>query len=501
MNSKIALMTFIAGGVIFGTPSSFAKMASSSEKSTSLKPLTELEVLKKFKESSLSMKREEVQKSQVDLNQSLLDENFQARLKSNYNFKRTDEQATNRFQPVISPAEDWSAGIEKRIPLGLQVGAFVFGNQSTSDGNFRDATQMGGRIQLHVDLWKNIGGRLDRAQLSSLDLQKQRAAIQYAINSKKREVEVRKVFWSLVATEQSLEYSKQLLESAEKQLNEAIKRQASGVADRGEVARYRAQVDSRQASLLLFEYERELLLQFFEREFDGFHSNEWQVDLVVARSTEPLVGQCLRRIEKQNQFDSNATLYDEAIELLKKESSEEVKAVRLHDDPQLQLVGQYQTTGVAQTYRDAQIDQAREKRDGYGVGLQLMVPLGKSASTSAKHLETFKKSLLESQSDNLDRELHSQHETMIKALALLQKGLQAQEANAQNLEINLKEVNRKFAQGRVPVTTVILEQDSLFQSNLQKISIQKQIAHLALDYFSIFNEFPCAWNQLERSAQ
>jgi hypothetical protein len=129
------------------------------------------------------------------------------------------------------------------------------------------------------------------------------------------------------------------------------------------------------------------------------------------------------------------------------------------------------------------------------------MPLGSDSKASEKALVTAKKNSLLAQSQTLNNEIESSFLTMTKSLALLNQGLQSQEANSENLKISYKEMERKFQQGRVPVATLISEQDALFQSELQEISFRKQIAHLLLDYLSVFSSFPCQWNQLAAAQQ
>jgi hypothetical protein len=162
----------------------------------------------------------------------------------------------------------------------------------------------------------------------------------------------------------------------------------------------------------------------------------------------------------------------------------------------LQLLAQAQTTGVSDSFSSAQRDLSDENRAGYGVGLMLTVPLESSSDESERALLAVKKNSLQAQQLSLKKELESTHGTMVKALELLSLGLKNQVQNSQNLRINYQEVQRKFQQGRIPVSTVIFEQDALFQSQLQEITFKKQLAHAVLDYFQVFHQFSCSWNQL-----
>jgi uncharacterized protein (DUF2132 family) len=107
-----------------------------------------------------------------------------------------------------------------------------------------------------------------------------------------------------------------------------------------------------------------------------------------------------------------------------------------------------------------------------------------------------KRNSIEAQKMSLKNELRSTHDTMLKSIELLNSGLSRQIENSKSMDISYREMLRKFRQGRVPVTTLVLEQDALFQSQLQEISIKKTISHVLLDYFSVFNSYPCSWNQI-----
>ncbi len=459
--------------------------------------LTEKKVIELHRAESLRNQSLGAQKASADLSASLLDESFSARLKAQMNYAHSGEKALNSFQPVISPAEDWTVAIEKRLQRGVGVSAGVFGSQtSATDGSFTDATQVGVRAQVSLDLWKNFWGRIDHNQTLSQQAQKKRAQLDYEMQLRRSEVEVRKVFWSLVAIDQSIELSRQLLKSAEKQLEDALKRQSAGVADRGEVARYRSQVDSRNSSLLIFQYEKALLYQALEKSWKDFRSAGWSVDVNESEKQLPQVQQCIVAISSQKSPPEEGSAYDEMVALLKQELEAETAIARAHGDIDLQLLAQAQTTGVSDSFSRAQKDLNEEKRAGYGVGLKLTVPLGASSRESETLLIAVKKNSLEAQQLSLKKDLESTHGTMVKALELLSQGLKNQIQNSQNLQVNYQEVQRKFQQGRIPVSTMILEQDALFQSQLQEISFKKQLAHAVLDYFQVFHQFSCFWNQL-----
>jgi outer membrane protein TolC len=459
--------------------------------------LTEQKILSLYRENSVVHKAAQAQKASGDLQKSLLDEMYSPRLQAQLGLSRSGERAPNQFQPVISPAEQWSVGIQQKLSLGTTLSASVFGSQNSVDGSFREATQVGAKAEIQVDLWRNIFGQLDRAQLGSAQAQKQKAQFQFLIQQKKNESELRKLYWSLMASDQSRKLSEELLKSAEAQLKDALDRSRAGVADRGEVARTRSLVEGRKANLLLFEYEREVLMQAFEKQLTGFRGSEWVLDSQKAFSSEKIVGQCLVQIRTQAAMNLDHTDLDEWIEQIQKETEAELSIADRHSSADLQLVASLQTTGVGNSYSSSQDNLSDERKTGQSVGLVWTMPLGGASKKSEAALLQLKQTSLRAQSESLTNELESTYRTMRKALELLQRGLQNQEKTTESLSQSFQDTNRKFQQGRIPISTLIYEQDALFQSRLQEITFKKQISHVLLDYFAVFNKYPCAWNLLQ----
>lgn len=464
---------------------------------TTKKILNEKKVIELFRDQSVALKQEIAASSHEQLGASLTEEQYQARLFTNYNFKKSNEKAMNSFMPILTPYEDWSVGVEKKMPLGLKLGVAAFGTQySTQNKSLNDATQVGGKVSAELDLWKNIFGRLDRAQLTSTTVQKMRSELQQEVSIKKREVDFRKFFWSYFNLTQSIDLTKELIKSAEKQLADAKSRRAEGIADSGEVARYQSQVETRNSSLLLFEYEKEVTLQFFEKYFKDFRSSDWRIDPDTDRYARAIIGQCLDTIQANININLDYTNYDEMVGLLQKEVESEVRLAKKHADMDLALVGEYQTTGVANSYSDAQDNLEDRKKAGHAIGVRLSIPLGSTKSNSERLLVATKKNSLEAHQVSLMNDLRTTHETMLKSILLLNQGLDRQELNTKSMQVSYREMSKKFRQGRVPVSQLVQEQDALFQSQLRELDLRKQIAYVILDYFSVFNKYPCQWNNL-----
>lgn len=459
--------------------------------------LTEESLVQMARTQSVAAKGALASEAAVSLNASLNDETYQTRLVTGFNARRTDEEPMTQFQPNLTPFEDWRLELEKKFPLGVSSKVGVFGSQySLQNGDVKSATQVGVKVGAQIDLWKNLFGKIDRAQLQSQNSKRVRAELQNQVSIKKGENEIRKLYWSLIAAEQSLELSEKLVQSAEKQVLDVKKRAAEGAADAGEVARYQSQVESRKSSVLLYRYEKEMLMSGLRRSLTGFDPNQWSLELIVSPTKEASVLQCLNSVAKLSQIDVNNTLLDDMLSALREETSNEIKIAKTHSDINVQLAGEYQTTGVANSYKDANTRLNDKKFDGYAVSLNLIWPLGKADNKSEKLLLQLKENSLEVEAVNLENDLQVTHASVIQSLKLLQAGLGHSQENSKNLERSYRSMEQKFKQGRVSVSQLIFEQETLFQSKLQEISLKKQITHALLDYLSVFGAHPCSWNQI-----
>jgi outer membrane protein TolC len=137
-----------------------------------------------------------------------------------------------------------------------------------------------------------------------------------------------------------------------------------------------------------------------------------------------------------------------------------------------------------------------KKQTSTVIGLELDIPLGSKSSHTEQALIQAKRNEIEAQYEQLQSDLTASFQTMESNLLILQKGLRNQADTSTNLTISYRDTLKKFDQGRVPLSVVITEQDALFQSELQELTLRKQITHTLLDYFAVFSEFPCSWNQI-----
>ena len=221
--------------------------------------LSERELVQMTLESSPVLQNIEATNQLAKLERSRLDADYESRLSGQWRYAESREDGLASFIPVFSPERSAGLGLSKKLPVGMNVAVRGFQSQINAGNVINAATRTGASLNLEVDLLKNFFGRIDRAALLEKQSAQEKAELQAALNRKTLLMDVRKLYWSMVANQLSLELSEQLIGSANQQLVDAKNRSQAGAADQGDVARSLAQVQSRQSSAYLFKYEREQL--------------------------------------------------------------------------------------------------------------------------------------------------------------------------------------------------------------------------------------------------
>jgi len=57
-------------------------------------------------------------------------------------------------------------------------------------------------------------------------------------------------------------------------------------------------------------------------------------------------------------------------------------------------------------------------------------------------------------------------------------------------------MKKKYRQGRISVSELVNDQNSLFNSELSTINTELMVIEILLDYFAIFPETQCAFNMI-----
>ena len=422
---------------------------------------------------------------------------YDSRLNLGYSYSDTEEESLTSFSPEFGPSEALSLGITKTTPLGLQVGVGLFGNQlSTVDNSVIDATRAGATFSLDFDLWQNVFGRISRSQLKSAAAEETKAKLQSEIRLKQLELDVRKLYWSLVAVEESIQVSQKLLKTSQTQLRDARKKLRAGASDKGNLARNQAQVDSRKSTITQLNYQKELLLS----QLRGVLPQLRQGNLVLApvnfQSNVDSVLQCIAEISKQPKLNMKFTKWAEVLALLKDQYTNDVNAINRTGGPSLLLEYDAQVSGVDNSYGRAFDEAETDSATGHSVGVTLSIPIGSDTRTTEIKEKALKRYSYESEKQSIETDIIETHRRVLRSLKLLNEALDSRVNSNKNLVVSVREAQRKYRQARISINSLVLEQDAFLNSTLTEIEIKKLVIHTLLDYFKVFTDHSCKINNL-----
>lgn len=444
---------------------------------------------------------------EAKLESEKLQDMFRPELFGNLQQTETKEKAIIQFQPIWSPQQDAQLGVRQNFRGGVGLSAAVGVDQRsarTVTGRFRNVSTSTVRLNVQVDLWKDIFGRLSKAQSQSADFAQKRAEVERDIQQKTFLLNLRRLYWSLVANNEQIKVYDGLKKISQEQLADATRRRNAGVADDGEVARYEAQVASREGSRLYYNYQREILMKQLKNLLPELQSKELVLKDYNIPGMIQTVLACTATIAAQKDVPLEFTRYDEVVTLLRQTQVLQEKLASSYDQTDLKFVGAVKTTGVASRDRgngliEGSISQSfddwqENDRTGYSAGLQLVIPFGKGETRQTQELLAKKR--FTADINQTDADVRSTHQQLVKVINLLSEVVRSQKQNTVALEKRLQVQNRKFREARVSANDLILDQDALLNSNLTTISTQLEIINTIFDYLVVFTETPCEFNRI-----
>ena len=429
----------------------------------------------------------EVQKQQID-------DQFNTTLDGQVYYKKTKEKQLAAFMPITSPIKTYELGLNRNFKHGFSLG-FKGTQEQTTNSFVTDRSVSTVGFSLGVDLYKNFLGRTVRNQLRVAELGSQSAGYDKTIQTKAFYNNLRKLYWALVANNESIKITKGLLKSSEDQVKQAKRRKKNRIADAGEVARYQSQVAARKANIISLQYQRSDLLQQLKQLLPEISDKEielgsYSIDASVAR-----VLACTEVISKRAHTPMDYTFYDEMIANLKTQESLESEVNDVYASADVGLQAEAMKVGKSFSLSDANSDLKDNGETAYSVALNISIPLEGKKRTTEEVLQMInKKKYSAQQKANLAR-VNAYHTQVVKSITLLKEVIRNQQLNTKYLAQSLKTSKRKYNQARLTVQQLVQEQDAFLQSNLDEIQTKLYVINTLLDYLSVFTETPCELNQ------
>jgi outer membrane protein TolC len=420
--------------------------------------------------------------------------------------ERTREKPILDFFPVWSPLTTAQVGVRQKLRGGVNFSASLGANQRsalTPTNHFRDISTSIMRFDVEIDLWKDLFGKVSKAEDNAFDFKRQKAELEKKIRQHIFRLGIRRLYWSLVVNNEQIRIYQDLKKTSDQQLEDAKNRQKAGITDLGEVSRYEAQVASREGSILYYQFQKEQLLKQLKILLPELQDKSLSLGPYRIPETIDSVLACTKVISSKKQTPFDFTLYDEVIELLLKSQSEQQKVAASYSDIDLKLIGSIRTTGVSSrdlgggirqgSYKGAFEDWLNNDRKGYTLGLQLTVPLGLGKTSDA--LVRLNQNQFFSEIQKTNALVHSTHEQIVPVIQYLAQIVESQKRSKLALQKRIEVQNRKYREARLTVNELIFDQDALLNTDLSSLNTQLEIIHTLFDYLAVFTETPCAFNE------
>lgn len=424
-----------------------------------------------------------------------IDDKFNTNLSASASYYETKEKQFAQFIPVTSPVKNYEVKVTRNFTSGVTVGLRGFSEQFSN--NFvRNASTTGLSVQLGVNLWKDLISKRTRSQLEKAQSFSQQARWQKEIGVASFSNNLRKIYWSIVANQEALKISEELLKSSLKQVKEAKRRRRNNIADAGEVARYQSQVAARQASIISLKYERATLIKSLKELLPNVSLKEIKLKPYDIDQTVQKVLACTATIASEGQPPMRFTKYDEIVSSLQRQQKLERNINNTYDDVDVELQTEYGLKGRANSNSDALNDFQDDARRNVSLGLRLNIPLESKKKTTQEILNKATKLKYRSQVESELAKVKAYHTQTVRQVGLLQEIIRNQKENTKYLGISLKNSQRKYNQARLTVEQLVQEQDQYLQSNIDEIRTKLAVINTIFDYLSVYTETPCPLNKI-----
>ncbi len=396
---------------------------------------------------------------------------------------------------VTERSTSFSLGLVKPTRYGLDVGLSAFGGK-ISNAFIKDAASTGMTVSLSLDLLKDFLGRTTDNNLKKSEYAVRRAELEKQASLKSFESNIRKLYWALVANNEQRLLLEGLVKLSYQQFQEAVQRKKSSVADAGEVARYRSQWTTRKASLLSLQYQKGEIMRSLKELLPDLNGKKIELGKYSVPTIINSVLTCSAKIGSHQNAPINFTPFDEIVNYLKKEEVHAQAANDAYDDASIKLIGEYSSVG-----RDFGIGAARDNfsddpRGRTSIGLALTIPIGGRKQATQEIQEKLYKNKYLSQAEGNLSKIKAFHSETAEIIKILRDVVKNQKETNKYLAESLKVSRRKFKQARIGVQELISEQDTLLDSKVGEIQTNLTIINTLMDYFSIYNDFPCELNRI-----
>ena len=427
----------------------------------------------------------------ANLNASLFEGNFTPRFNLSLNYAEDKSRQLNRFVPVTSPTKMARIGLMKNTSYGVSIEGNFLAEQF-SNNFLTNSTTVGAEFKVGLDLYKDIFGRTSRKKLKNLQLENKIKAFEENLFTNQVKINFLKLFWSLVANQESIKITNTLIEQAKRQVNVTQEKVNNSISDKGTLARMQSILSSRQGSLNSLHYQKSNLLRSLRENVPELSQVEIELGNYDISKTINDVFVCTNVLEQYKAAPLENTNLDE-ISMIQQEISENENLLAdIHDDVDLKLFAQSKVVGKDFDYSNGITNLKDDPQLITQFGVVLSAPLGDNFSNSSKLMKNVAQTKGKITHFETLAKLNSYHLEILNSIKVLKLALKNQAENTESLKESLSSSRLKFTQARIGIEQLVGEEDAYFVSEINNISTNLSIIHTLLDYYSVFNLTECS---------
>jgi outer membrane protein TolC len=415
-------------------------------------------------------------------------------------YSDSQKQPTNAFQPARIKSSGYEVSIQQRFGYGLRAELGLKENrnrifQSEPENpqlpypeTFYEPAQF---LRLELDLLKDLFGAVDRADRKQLELEKRMVKIQKELTEKSLLMSVYSLLWSWKKNQEMKNLIKSIVERFDR-LRKDIQSQVSrNLSEPGDLFKIKANLQRQRETLSsLAQQEERIRAQLGN--LVGEDKTPKIASSFTFRAIEKRITWCESFIRNQSQFKKNWSkrfnIQDASVRkaILAREKLERKSL------PDLSLSGELSYTGTDTVRSDALSEVGEGSRPVTSAQILLTIPLSGKRSESNRLKGQAQVTRAQLNRARLEDESRVFFEKTKKTLELLLKRYQFASSAIDLDRKQIKDLNRRYQQGRVSLFELIQEENAALQGRLAEKNLWMNRGDLVFQFLSRFENMKCS---------
>lgn len=423
--------------------------------------------------------------------------NYSYKLYGDAKYKKADDNWTQWDFSGTNDETNFGIGITKNSMYGMSSSISindVDGNYYTSSiGNY-DVNRSGLNITYSIDLWKNFLGYQTGTQDLNIKLSKEQAKIKTFIEKNNFYYSLRSIYWKMVSKSRELDFYEIMIEQANKNLNNIQKRYKNHIADAGDLARAKANVNLRKTQYKNIEIELENLKKTLKYHIPELMNKNIIINTFDLTELFTSIMSCNKTIYNNTNKYIDLTSYNEYINLMDKIIDTEIKTLDRENDFDVKLDLSANFRGIDENINNSFDDFTNFDRNEYSIGLKINKNLGNNGNNLKLEKTKLAKMNYNYNKQNTLANLNSFYNSYENIMKNMFTSLNNLHSYKKNMDTRLNSSKIKYNQGRLSLNDLIQDEDNLISANIQLIEMENIIIDTILQYLSVFDKTSCDFN-------